>query len=373
MSTILLILWFSITYQLISHLGSHIVEGYSNLFSSGIISQLISFFFKLFFLDKAKNSFLRDLVLFFLLFTKMTTVIGGLCILVEWVDFGAETDFMLRLLIVEFGRGFLANLKWKTRKVDFMKVLFATGWEEFHFLFHFLVDFVLVLFINWLTGTVLIFALVSGFGKFIQRLKSDKPLIFRSDKGLMNFLLIADCSWMTGRFLVPSVTTLRFSGYFLNLFGDGFSDFLSLITDVSLKVIHLKRWVPLWSFVIHPFIQSWIGKIVAIMHSGDDIVQLKFAFHEKVVLSFTIDAAAINEWKGFKGVLDYWIDVWLWCVRRILLDLVRLSFWFVVFCLGKVAYHRFVLLRFRNTLLLVCFLSLFIIYNFIHLLYLLAY
>jgi hypothetical protein len=72
-------------------------------------------------------------------------------------------------------------------------------------------------------------------------------------------------------------------------------------------------------------------------------------------------------------VLDYWIDVWLWCVRRILLDLVRLSFWFVVFCLGKVAYHRFVLLRFRNTLLLVCFLSLFIIYNFIHLLYLLAY
>ena len=47
------------------------------------------------------------------------------------------------------------------------------------------------------------------------------------------------------------------------------------------------------------------------MHSGDDIVQLKFAFHEKVVLSFTIDAAAINEWKRFKGVLDYWIDVWL--------------------------------------------------------------
>ena len=155
--------------------------------------------------------------------------------------------------------------------------------------------------------------------------------------------------------LVHSMSTVRLRCYLLNFLRDGFSYFLSFITDISLIVIHLKRRVPLWPLIIHPFIKPLIGQIVAIMNPWYDIVQLEFAFHEKVVFAFAINTATINQRKRFKCVLDYWIDVWLWCVRRILFDLVWLSFWFVVFCLGKVAYHRFVLLRFGNTLLFVCF------------------
>lgn len=86
---------FSVTCEMIIHLSSHIVDGNSNILSSGIVGQLIPFFLELFFLDKAKNSFLRDLVFLFLFFTKMTAVIGRLCILVKGVDFSVETNLVL--------------------------------------------------------------------------------------------------------------------------------------------------------------------------------------------------------------------------------------------------------------------------------------
>ena len=159
-----------------------------------------------------------------------------------------------------------------------------------------------------------------------------------------------------------------FSCYFLNLFSNGFSYLFSFITDISLAVIHIKRRISIWPILIHPFIEPLIGHIVPIMDSGNYIIKLKFAFHKKVVLTFAIDFAAVNDWKRFKGVFDYWIDIRLWCMSIFLFDLVWLCFWFVVFCLGKVANHHFVLLLMKNTLLFVCFLSLFIIYNFIHLL-----
>lgn len=108
-------------------------------------------------------------------------------------------------------------------------------------------------------------------------------------------------------------------------------------------VIHLKGGVTLLSLVIHSFIKSLIGEIIAIMYSGNDTVELELTFHEQIVLTFAVHVSTINEGKRLKSVLDYWINIRLLRVDWILFSLVWLSFRSVAFCLSKVAYHRFVL------------------------------
>lgn len=41
------------------------------------------------------------------------------------------------------------------------------------------------------------------------------------------------------------------------------------------------------------------------MGFGNDVIQLKLALHEDIVLSFTVDVVAVNYWQRVEGVLNY--------------------------------------------------------------------
>ena len=221
-----------------------------------------------------------------------------------------------------------------------MTILFSTGSEYFEFLIHFFVDLVLVLLVNWLAWTVLVFALIFWFGQFIQRLKSNEILFFRYYKFLMNFLLVTYGSWMTGLPFIWSRGNIRLSDQSFFLFSNCFCDLFSLITANILTVIQFKCRVPLLSILmkwIHPLVKPLIGQIILIMYSGDDIVELEFTFHEDIVFAFSIHISPVNDGKWFKSMLDDRIDIRLWLVGNILEWFSWLCFGFVYFCLGKVA------------------------------------
>ncbi len=59
------------------------------------------------------------------------------------------------------------------------------------------------------------------------------------------------------------------------------------------------------------FVKSLIGKIIAIMDSGNDTVKLEFIFHKDVVLAFSIIITSINERQRLQGVLDDGINIGL--------------------------------------------------------------
>ena len=60
-------------------------------------------------------------------------------------------------------------------------------------------------------------------------------------------------------------------------------------------VVDFKCGIPLGSFFIISFVKPLIGKIIAIMHSGNDTVKLELIFHKDVVLAFSIKITSINE------------------------------------------------------------------------------
>jgi hypothetical protein len=75
--------------------------------------------------------------------------------------------------------------------------------------------------------------------------------------------------------------------------------------------IDLKYRIPLGSLFMISFVKSLIGKIIAIMDSGNDTVKLEFIFHKDVVLAFSIIITSINERQRLQGVLDDGINIGL--------------------------------------------------------------
>jgi hypothetical protein len=72
------------------------------------------------------------------------------------------------------------------------------------------------------------------------------------------------------------------------------------------------------------------------MYPGDDIIELKFAFHEQVIFSFSFLIASINNRERFEGMFNDGIDIGL----RLICDIVRfggLSFGSVDFGLVEVS------------------------------------
>ena len=91
-------------------------------------------------------------------------------------------------------------------------------------------------------------------------------------------------------------------------------------------VVCFKCRILLGSFVIISFVKPLIGKIIAIMHSGNNTVKLEFIFHKDVVLAFSIIITSINKRERLQGVLDDWINVWLEVLYKIVILLVGESF-----------------------------------------------
>ncbi len=202
---------------------------------------------------------------------------------------------MLWFLIIKFSCSFLATLKWKARKINFLVEVLTTGWKNLHFLFYFFVDFVLVLFVNWFAWTVLVVAFLSRFGQFIKGLKPDKSFAFGIYKVLMHFLFVAHGSRMTDWPLIASATTVGFSSQSFFLFSHRFYIFFSFRRWMVYVGVHFKCRIPLGPFFIISFVKPLIGKIIAIMHSGNDTVKLELIFHKDVVLAFPIKITSINE------------------------------------------------------------------------------